>query len=166
MFYGIIMQKNNDLLNFSLENICFISLILHGLLTATSNKPLIAYDLAQVFSRIHHFPKHVSFRHTILTDLISQLSLCNVVVVQLLSHVRFFMTPWTVPRQAPLYMILPRQEYRGRFHFLLQGIFMTQRSNPCLLHWQMESLPLSPQGNPLLAMTPINPPSKEMQPLH
>ena len=81
MFYGIIMQKNNDLLNFSLENICFISLILHCLLTATSNKQLIAYDLSQVFSRIHHFPKHVSFRHTILTDLISQLSLCNVVVV-------------------------------------------------------------------------------------
>ena len=28
-------------------------------------------------------------------------------------------------------------------HFLLQGIFTTQGSNPCLLHWQASSLPLS-----------------------
>ena len=28
-------------------------------------------------------------------------------------------------------------------HFLLQGIFLTQGSNPHLLHWQVDSLPLS-----------------------
>ena len=28
-------------------------------------------------------------------------------------------------------------------HALLQGTFPTQRSNPHLLHWQMDSLPLS-----------------------
>jgi len=28
-------------------------------------------------------------------------------------------------------------------HFLLQGIFLTQRSNLCLLHFQADSLPLS-----------------------
>ena len=28
-------------------------------------------------------------------------------------------------------------------HFLLQGLFPTQESNPCLLHWQADSLPLS-----------------------
>ena len=36
-------------------------------------------------------------------------------------------------------------------HFLLQGIFPTQGSNPCLLcllHWQADSLPLSHLGNP------------------
>ena len=36
-------------------------------------------------------------------------------------------------------------------HFLLQGIFLTQGSNPrllCLLHWQMGSLPLVPPGKP------------------
>ena len=27
-------------------------------------------------------------------------------------------------------------------HFLLQGIFLDQGSNPCLLHWQVNSLPL------------------------
>ena len=28
------------------------------------------------------------------------------------------------------------------------GIFPDQRSNPCLLHWQVDSLPLSHQGSP------------------
>ena len=32
--------------------------------------------------------------------------------------------------------------------FLLQGIFLTQESNPHLLHWQADSLPLSHQGSP------------------
>ena len=35
-------------------------------------------------------------------------------------------------------------------HFLPQGIFLTQGSNPRLLHWQADSLPLSHQGNPNL----------------
>ena len=29
--------------------------------------------------------------------------------------------------------------------FLLQGIFLTQALNPCLLHWQVDSLPLNHQ---------------------
>ena len=36
-------------------------------------------------------------------------------------------------------------------HALLQGIFQTQGSNPCLvrlLHWQAGSLPLAPPGKP------------------
>ena len=33
-------------------------------------------------------------------------------------------------------------------HFLLQGIFPTQGLNLCLLHWQVDSLPLSHQGSP------------------
>ena len=32
-------------------------------------------------------------------------------------------------------------------HSLLQGIFLTQGLNPHLLHWQENSLPLSPQGS-------------------
>ena len=30
------------------------------------------------------------------------------------------------------------------------GIFLTQESNPCLLHWQADSLPLSHQGSPVI----------------
>ena len=33
-------------------------------------------------------------------------------------------------------------------HFLLQGIFLSQGSNTCLLHQQVDSLPLSHQGSP------------------
>ena len=39
-------------------------------------------------------------------------------------------------------------------HFLLQGIFPTQGSNPhllCVLHWQADSLPLSHLGSPYTA---------------
>ena len=31
-------------------------------------------------------------------------------------------------------------------HFLLHGIFQTQGLNPCLLHWQADSLPSEPPG--------------------
>jgi len=58
-----------------------------------------------------------------------------------------FATPWTVAHQAPLSMGFSRQEYWMGCHFLLQGIFLTQRANPCLLHWQVISLPLSHQGS-------------------
>ena len=37
------------------------------------------------------------------------------------------------------------------YHFLLQGIFSPQGSNPCLLQllrWEAESLPLAPPGKP------------------
>ena len=67
------------------------------------------------------------------------------VCVCVLSHVRFFATPWTVARQALLSMGFLRQEYWSGLPFLLQGIFSTQKSNPRLLHWQMDSLPLKLQ---------------------
>ena len=35
-------------------------------------------------------------------------------------------------------------------HFFLQGIFPIQGLNPCLLHWKVDSLPLSHQGSPLV----------------
>ena len=33
--------------------------------------------------------------------------------------------------------------------FLLQGIFLTQGSNTCLQHWQVDSLPTEPSGKPV-----------------
>ena len=44
-------------------------------------------------------------------------------------------------------------------HFLLQGIFPTQGSNPrllCLLHWQAGSLTLVPPGKPLKCIKTSN----------
>ena len=62
-----------------------------------------------------------------------------------------FATPWTVARQAPLLMGFPRQNTRMGCHFLLQGIFSIQGSNPDLLYFRRILHHLSHQGNPLLA---------------
>ena len=73
------------------------------------------------------------------------------VVVQSLSLVWLFMTPWTAAHQAPLSKGFPRQEYWSGLPFPSQGIFLTQALNPRLLHCrhlQAESLPLSHQGSP------------------
>ena len=53
-----------------------------------------------------------------------------------------FATQWTVAFQAPLSMEFPRQYWSG-LPCLPPGIFPTQRLNPCLMHWQSDSLPLS-----------------------
>ena len=45
-------------------------------------------------------------------------------------------------------MDFPGKNTRVGFHFLLQGIFHIQRSNSCLLHWQVDSLPLNHLGSP------------------
>ena len=70
------------------------------------------------------------------------------------SHVQLFVTPWTVACQAPLFMGFSGKNTGVGCHFLFQGIFPTQGSNPsllCLLHWQMDSLPLHHLGSPYLA---------------
>ena len=67
------------------------------------------------------------------------------------SHVQLFATVCTVVHQAPLSMGFSRQGYRSGLRTLLQGIFLTQGSNPCLLcllHWQTGSLLLTSPGKP------------------
>ena len=66
----------------------------------------------------------------------------------LLTRVRLFATPRTVDHQAPLSMGLPRQEYWHGLAFPSPGGFWTQGSNPRLLHWQADSLPLRRPGSP------------------
>ena len=71
---------------------------------------------------------------------------------QLLSPVWLFVPSWTVAHQAPLPMDFPGKNTGVRCYFLLQGIFLTQGSNLCLLHllhWQADCLPLSHLGSPL-----------------
>ena len=65
----------------------------------------------------------------------------------MLSHfngVWLFATPWTVASQAPLSMGFSRPEKWSGCHFFLQGIFLSQGSNPRLLHllhWQVVLYP-------------------------
>ena len=69
------------------------------------------------------------------------------------SHVSLFVTlDWS---QSPLWDSLGKNTRVG-CHFLLQGIFPIQGSNLhllCLLHWQVDSLPLMPPGKPNLKTT-------------
>ena len=64
--------------------------------------------------------------------------------VKSFSHVRIFATPWTVACQVPLSMGFSRQENWSGCHFLLQGIFPTQGSNPGLLHCRQMLLSSEP----------------------
>ena len=50
--------------------------------------------------------------------------------------------------QAPLCMGFSRQEYWCGVLFAPSGIFQTEVSNPGLLHWQADSLPLHHLGRP------------------
>ena len=69
-------------------------------------------------------------------------------------HVQLFATLWTIAHQAPLSMGFPRQEHWSGLPLPLPGIFLTQGLNLrllCLLHWQVDSLPLLLPGKPRVA---------------
>ena len=65
----------------------------------------------------------------------------------MLSCVQLFATPWTVVHQAPLSMGFPSKNTGVGCHFLLQGIFLTQRSNPGLTQCRQILYRLSHQGS-------------------
>ena len=60
--------------------------------------------------------------------------------------------PMDCGRQALCLWDFPGKNAGVGCHFLLQGIFLTQGSNPDLLHWQVDSLPLSHQGGSCAAL--------------
>ena len=67
--------------------------------------------------------------------------------VQSLSCVWLFANAGTLVYLCP--WDYPGKNTRVGCHFLLQGIFPTQGSNPSLLHWQVDSSPLSYPGTKL-----------------
>ena len=60
-----------------------------------------------------------------------------------------FVTPWTVTHQAPLSMEISRHEYRCGLPFSTPGDLSDSGSDPHLLHWQVDSLPLNYLGSPI-----------------
>ena len=60
-----------------------------------------------------------------------------------------FAIPWTVTHQAPLSVAFSRQEYWSGLPFFLQGIFLTQGSNLCLLLGKWHLTP-EPPGKPYI----------------
>ena len=72
------------------------------------------------------------------------------------SHVWLFATPWTVACQAPLSTGSSSKNTGVGCHALLQGIFLIQGLNLCLLcllDWQAGSLLLEPPGKPSSYLT-------------
>ena len=68
------------------------------------------------------------------------------VKVKSLSRDRLFVTPWTVPARHLRPWDFPGKSTGVGCHFLLQGIFPTQGSNPGLLHCR-QTLPSEPEGS-------------------
>ena len=56
------------------------------------------------------------------------------------------MDPYATRLVCPWYS--PEKNIKVVCHILLQSVFPTQGSNPCLLHWRADSLPLSHLGSP------------------
>ena len=70
--------------------------------------------------------------------------------VKSLSCVWLFATLWTVVQQPFCPWGFPGKNTGVGCHFLLQGIFPTQGSNPGLLHWRQMLYPLSHQRSYLI----------------
>ena len=82
---------------------------------------------------------------------------CRYVLLGLTHWVWCFVVPQTVACQALCPWNFPGKNTGVGCRFLLQGIFPTQRWNLCLLcllHWQADSLPLTPPGKPMYAYFP------------
>ena len=69
------------------------------------------------------------------------------VKVKSLSRVQLFVTPWTIPARLLLLWDFPGKITGVGCHFLLQGIFPTQGSNPGLLHCRKTLYCLSHKGS-------------------
>ena len=68
-------------------------------------------------------------------------------ILKSLSHIHLFVTSWTVVYQVPPSMGFPGKSTGVGCHFLLQGIFLTQGSNPGLPHCRQTLHHLSHQGS-------------------
>ena len=78
--------------------------------------------------------------------------LCNIQHAYVLCHVRFFGALWIVASRLLGPWDSPEKNTRVHCHFLFQGIFLAQGSNPGSPELQADSLLLSHQGKPL---TPV-----------
>ena len=104
--------------------------------------------------------------HSVCGILLWQRELRHFVVlhVQSLSYVQLFVTPWTVVHRLLCPRDFPGKNSVVGCHFLLQGIFPTQGLNPHSLHWQVDSLPLSHQGQDT-SLPGLNSMTNQNQPL-
>jgi len=88
------------------------------------------------------FRKHIELLGKVRVELVTRGQAC------VLSHVRLFVTPWTVAHQAPLPMEFSRQEYWSGLLFPTPGNLPnlgTEPVSPALAH---RSFTTTPPGMP------------------
>ena len=90
---------------------------------------------------------HIRWRTLLYTAILVYWKLC-VCVPQSLSSVWVLRPHGLQPTRLLSPLNFPGKNTEAGCHFLLQGIFPTQGSNLCLLHWQTDSLPLELPGKP------------------
>ena len=73
---------------------------------------------------------------------------CIFAVVQSLSHVQFFVTPWTVAHRAPLFMVFSRQEYWSGLPFCSPGDLPDPGIEPTSPALANRFFTAKPPGNP------------------
>ena len=128
----------------------------HVLRIITNRSPVMFIAAPSVYTvhqlLIQNLGREVKFR-----DNVNNSSVCVPVsgyvctwVGCVLSCIRLLVAPWTVALQAPLSLGFSRQEYSSGFAISFRGIFPTQGSNLHLLHWQVDSLPLSHLGSQII----------------
>ena len=87
--------------------------------------------------------------------LLSSLYLLRVVKVKLLSHVRLFVTPWTVAYQAPQSMGFSRQEYWYGLPFLSPGDLPNAGIEPGSPTLEADALTFEPTGKPIKSSSTV-----------
>ena len=78
-----------------------------------------------------------------------------VLVVELLSHVLLFVTPWTIAHQVPLSMGFSRQEYWSQLPFLSPGYLPNPGIEPMSPALAGGFFTTEPPGKPSLQGSPL-----------
>ena len=115
-----------------------------------NNKIWASAKMQILVQQVWRAPSYLCFSNPFIYSMSYFCITSTFIVLSHFSHVQLFVTYGQ--QHAPLSIEFSRQEYWNGLHFLLQGIFMTQGLNPCLLcllHWQARFLPVVPCGKPL-----------------
>ena len=106
----------------------------------------MSHGIPRNVSQLLHFFIEVTSNLFLLHSWVSQIScMCSVMSNSLQPHRQ-------QPSRLPCSQNFPSKNIGESCHFLLQVIFLTQELNPCLLHLQVASLPLSHQVSPKTTM--------------
>ena len=95
----------------------------------------------------------VFWSELIIVPMCVYVCVCVCLFTHMLSHVWLICYPTDHSPPGPsVHGDSPGKNTRVGCHSLLQGLFPTQRSNPGLLHWQVDSLPLHHWSSPTVGI--------------